>query len=65
MKVMDGKNYHIRVRCPEVGLSVVLLSSMAQCSVIRVSASSGWQGDKADTSVGLLLSTWSAFVVRR
>ena len=29
MKVMDGKNYHIRVHCTEAGFSVALLSSMA------------------------------------
>ena len=63
-KSHDGKDNHTCVHCSEVGFIVILISGMFQVELTLVSASSCLHWDMA-TTVGLLLSTWSAFVMNR
>ena len=53
-----------RAHCSEVGFMVPIMSVMVQVELTHVSASSCLHRDMA-IPVGLLLSTWSAFVVNR
>ena len=68
MKVIDGKNYHIRVHCPEAGLSVGTILGKALVWLWSVE-SFVYQllldGRETRLLHQLLLSTRSAFVVRR